>query len=344
MSERSDLLTSIAGTAADYRAAELAAPTPDHVEKWVSQFDKGVQLPLLREMDHVLEQTYFSREKIEAFWNGLLKTEDLVGADPCAFWKNVGFLDIQGGGNSQREMLALFDKLIEETCGFEIAECGEEPNSYLYLDDAIFTGNRVRRDIEEWVQSDAPGDTTLHVVSIASHTGGQYYANKQIAKAVKAAGKSIRIKWWRAINLEDRKYYTDTSDVLRPTCVPDDDAVKRYVDGMNHKPHLRTPGNVGEKKLFSSDEARQLLEQELLKAGVKIREMCSNLGDTQRPLGHMTLETLGFGSLVVTFRNCPNNAPLALWVGDPWYPLFPRVTNSATALKRFLAMLDADEI
>ncbi len=49
---------------------------------------------------------------------------------------------------------------------------------------------------------------------------------------------------------------------------------------------------------------------------------------------HMTLETLGFGSLVVTFRNCPNNAPLALWVGDPWYPLFPRTTNSQAEIVR----------
>lgn len=344
MSERSDLLTSIAGTTADYRAAELAAPTPDHVEKWVSQFDKGVQLPLLREMDHVLKQTYFSRERVVVFLRDLLKTEKLAGADRCAFWKDVKFLDIQGGGNSQHEMLALLGNILKETCGLDIAACGAEPNCYLYLDDAIFTGNRVRRDLENWIKTDAPANAKLHVVSIALHSGGQYYAKSNITNAAKAAGKKIDLGWWGAINLEDRRYYTRTSDVLRPTCVPDDDAVKRYVDGMNHKPHLRTPGNVGEKKLFSSDEARQLLEQEFLKAGVKIREMCPNLGDTQRPLGHVTLETLGFGSLVVTFRNCPNNAPLALWVGDPWYPLFPRITNSATALKRFMAMLDADEI
>lgn len=343
MSERSDLLESIAGTAADYRTAELSAPSPEHVEKWASQFEEDVQLLLLRELDHVLEQTYFSRERIEAFWKGLLKTEDLAGTNPCAFWKNVSFLDIQGGGNSQREMLALFDKLIEETCGFEIAECGEEPSSYLYLDDAIFTGNRVRRDIEEWIQSDAPADAKLHVVSIASHSGGQYYANKKISKAVKASGKSIRIRWWGAIKLEDRKYYTDTSDVLRPTRIPDDPLVQQYVDGMTYKPHLRTPGNVGDQKLFSSDEGRQILEQEFLKAGARIREVCPNLGDTQRPLGHMTLETLGFGSLIVTFRNCPNNAPLALWAGDPWYPLFPRTTNSETSLKRFMIMLAKDD-
>lgn len=65
----------------------------------------------------------------------------------------------------------------------------------------------------------------------------------------------------------------------------------------------------------------------LLDDGVKIRGMCPHLNKYQRPLGNMILETLGFGSTIVTFRNCPNNAPLAFWAGDPWYPLFPRKTN-----------------
>ena len=71
-------------------------------------------------------------------------------------------------------------------------------------------------------------------------------------------------------------------------------------------------GSPGAANLFSSDAAKILLEQEFLKAGVRIRQICPNLGATQRPLGHMTLETLGFGSLIVTYRNCPNNAPLTV--------------------------------
>jgi hypothetical protein len=51
----------------------------------------------------------------------------------------------------------------------------------------------------------------------------------------------------------------------------------------------------------------------------------------------MKLETLGFGSLIVTFRNCPNNAPLAFWVDSPWYPLFPRTTNSNAWMQAALA-------
>jgi hypothetical protein len=58
-----------------------------------------------------------------------------------------------------------------------------------------------------------------------------------------------------------------------------------------------------------------------------VRNMCPLLKDFHRPLGLVPLQTLGFGSTIVTFRNCPNNCPLVLWAGHPWYPLFPRKNN-----------------
>jgi hypothetical protein len=96
---------------------------------------------------------------------------------------------------------------------------------------------------------------------------------------------------------------------------------------MKHQPVLRTPPGTGELKIFSSDEGRELLEQQFLAKGAYIRTVCPILNEYQRPLGNMVLETLGFGSTIVTFRNCPNNAPLVFWAGDPWHPLFLRKTN-----------------
>jgi hypothetical protein len=294
-------------------------------------------------MKHVLARTYISRKAASHFLTTVFKGKNLVGDDPCGFWQNVKFLDIQGGGASQKQMLALFDKLLKENCGLPIADCGKSaPTSFVYLDDASFTGNRVRRDLEGWIAGAAPKEAKLHIICSAIHMGGFFYARDRLTQAAKNVGKNIEIKWWRAVALEDRRAYTNSSDVLRPVTIPADPAVQAHVAGMRYQPHLRTAGQVGELGVFSSDAGRQLLEQEFLKAGVRIRAMCPNLGDTQRPLGHSTLETLGFGSLIVTFRNCPNNAPLALWVGDPWYPLFERTTNSATALAHLLAALAKD--
>ena len=339
MSKRADLLSSIAETIADYRKNDVVAPTPEHVDRWVNQFDKTVQLPMLREMDHVLKRTYFSRKEVKAFLIKLAKTEALTGKDPCAFWRDVHFLDIQGAGNSQTEMLALFDTILQKKCVFGINECGRENAVYMYLDDGIFTGNRIRRDLEGWVKDHAPAKAKVHIITIALHSGGQHYTKDKIEETAKTANKKIRFKWWRAIELEDRRFFTNSSDVLRPVAIPDDDAVQTYVANMKHKPCLRTAGQVGDNTIFSSDEGRQLLEQEFLKAGVRIRQMCQNLNEYQRPLGNSVLETLGFGSLIVTFRNCPNNAPLALWVDNPWYPLFPRTTNTQTDVRRMFENL-----
>lgn len=306
MAEREDLLDAIAERIADYREGDIPVPSREHVNRWVSQFDVAVQVPILREMDHVLARTYFPRRAAADFMKGLFKTEKLVGKDPCAFWKGVKFLDIQQGGASQKEMLALFNVVLERECGFGIYDCGEKgTDTFVYLDDAIFTGNRVRNDFEHWIAEAAPAKATVHVITVALHSGGQYYAGKKIDECAKAHEKNVAITWWRAIELEDRRYYTDTSDVLRPVAIPDDPAVQQYVEQMNYKPHLRHAGNVGSAALFSSDAGRQLLENEFLKAGVKIRQDSPLLGPTQRPLGHMTLETLGFGSMIATFRNCP---------------------------------------
>jgi hypothetical protein len=124
MSNRQELLESIAATITDYRADDLPAPTPAHVETWINQFDAGVQLPILSEIDHVLKNTYFSLQKVAHFLKVVLKSEKLAGADPGAFWRSVRFLDIQGGGNSQRDMLALFGELLKPTvCPFFSPRC-----------------------------------------------------------------------------------------------------------------------------------------------------------------------------------------------------------------------------
>ena len=337
MSKRDDLLVSIANTIQDYKGGGLA--TPEHVNNWIVQFDKAVQLPMLREMGHVLKNTYLSCADVTSFLKGLLKAKELVGDEPCAFWHGVNFLH-QRGGNSQKEMLRFFDPILKDRCGFGVEECGGESAEYVYLDDGIFTGNRIIQDIKPWIDNDTPAEAKVHIITIVLHRGGNWYARRELKDAVRNAKKNIVFIWWpAAIELEDRRTYTNSSDVLRPTAIPDDDMVKAYVDKMKHKPTLRTAGQVGSKGIFSSDEGRRLIEQEFLKAGVRIRNARPNLDEKYRPLGYSLLETLGFGSLVVTFRNCPNTAPLALWGTYSWDPLFPRTTNTETEFNRWPASL-----
>jgi hypothetical protein len=324
---RQALLESIASTISDYRAGEIPQIDVGDVERWIKQFDKSVCEPILIEMDHVLKQTYLPKAVVKEFLAGLVKNEELATTDPCAFWRDVAFLDIQQGGNSQHVMLAMFDEILYKHCGFHIKDCGTNPTAFVYLDDAIFTGNRVLNDIRAWLQTTAPKKAKLHVLTVAYHRGGQWYANQEIEKAANAAGKSLDISWWRCLEIEDRKSRINVSDVLRPTSLPADKVTTDYVQALSYPVILRTAGGLGENGFFSSEAGRHMLEQEFLKAGLYIRTICPHLNNYQRPLGNMKLDTLGFGSLFVTFRNCPNNCPLALWVGAPWYPLFPRKIN-----------------
>lgn len=327
MSERSDRLESIATTIRDYRAGEIAEPTPEHVDQWVTQFDVDVQVPILVELDHVLKKTYINRDKVLQFLRSLINTEKLVGADPCSFWRDVKFLDIQGAGNSQREMLSIFNTLLFEECGLEIVDCGINSEVFLYLDDASFTGNRILGDLSNWIRVQAPNRATVYVVTFALHRGGHFYAEREIQNVARANGKEIELRWWRCLLIEDRMSHINTSDVLRPTSLPDDQLIRDYAASLRFRPTIRLPGGHGENEFFSSEEGRHVLEQHLLTAGANIRDMCPYLNKYQRPLGNVLLETLGFGSTLVTFRNCPNNTPLAFWVDNPWYPLFPRKIN-----------------
>jgi hypothetical protein len=335
MTERGNLLESIASTIKDYRAGEIEAPTAEHVGRWVTQFGGNVQIPLLREVDHVFKETYLSRQWVSDWLADLVRTEQLAGTDPCAFWDDANFLRIQQNGNSQDEILELFGEVLEQQCSIGIDQSGNAASAnYIYLDDVMFSGNRVGNDLAAWIETEAPAVATIHVVVVAIHTSGEWLVGKRLKQAVADSGKKIEIHYWRARTIENRKYYKDTSEVLWPTGIPDDVQVRAYVDQAHKFPfEPRSPG--GKLGPFSSEEGRQLLEREMLIAGARIRGFCRNPRGIMRPLGFSPFG-VGFGSMLVTFRNCPNNCPLALWWGDPeapassplsrWYPLFPRKT------------------
>jgi hypothetical protein len=334
LNERIDLLLSLSATVADYRTGELPPPSPQHIEKWVSQFESRVQVPILRELNHVLKTTYFSRASIEAFLREVVTRSDIVGARPNDFWKSAHFLDIQKNGNSQREMLTLFDRILKECHGLSISRCGRRDGAFVYLDDIIFSGDRAGQDLEAWIKDEAPTQATVYVIVIATHSGGEYSLNKRLNRVISMSGKAIDIKIRQKATIENRNSYKSTSEVLRPAELPNDAELNTYL-ALPHRFPFEPRSPRGQLGPFSTEQGREILEREMLLAGLKIRSYCANPSDKMRPLGYSSFG-LGFGSMIVTFRNCPNNCPLALWWGEPeadpshpfsrWYPLFPRKT------------------
>lgn len=336
MKERQTLLESIAQTTADYRAGDLPAPTAEHVDRWVRQFGVEVQVPLLRELDYVFKQTYFARATVSQFFGGQIAHTMLAGDEPCDYWRKAHFLDIQQHGHSQAEILQLFGESLKAQCGLDIEQCGADGGDFIYLDDVLFTGGRIGADLSSWIADAAPANGTVHVLVIAAHRFGQWKCEERLKADANKARKDLRFKFWAALRVENRMKYRSVSEVLWPADIPDDATLKAYMGEEQKFPfELRQPGGKLEHPIFSSEDGRQLLERELLLAGMRIRSFSQNPSKALRPLGFSPFG-LGFGSMIVTYRNCPNNVPLALWWGDPdagvghpfskWYPLLPRKT------------------
>jgi hypothetical protein len=319
---RARVLTSIVSKLGDYREGEVAPIDSDHIDRWVSQFDEALQLSILTELDHVLFKTYIPRSAFEKFFADVVANADIVGEDPCGFWVRCRFFNQQRRGASQKVLLGMFDAALEEACGLSIADCGEADGPLVYIDDGAYTGIHVIQDLEQIV-SEAPKHTDLYMILYGVHNQGGWYAERELRSPFRAAGKSVTFKWFCELDLENTA--ANTSDVLWPKSLPNQDESRQYAASLAYPVTYRTGDSVGKNGFFSSADGRHLLEQEFLKRGATIRASSQHLKGFARPLGNCVRQTLGFGALIVTFRNCANNCPLVFWAGDN--PLFERDNN-----------------
>ncbi len=137
---------------------------------------------------------------------------------------------------------------------------------------------------------------------------GEWQSLEGLKTAAKEVGKNISVTCWAAIRFENRKKYKNSAEVLWPAELPNDAPLAAYMALEARWPfEPRTAGGVLENKVFTGEAGRQLIERELLLAGVKIRAKCQDPKKSMRPLGFSAFG-LGFGSTIVTYRNCPNNA------------------------------------
>lgn len=337
MDERNILLTSIAKEIETYRQGEIIKPTATHVDRWVNQFTPEYQLPFLREFEHVIKQTFITEDNLRDFIDNLITNQKIAGETPSAYWRKANFLKIQQNGQSQKEMLRIFAKSLQDKYQISLDLCGAPGGDFIYLDDIIFSGNRVGNDLAGWINNYAPTSARVHVIVAAIHSNGEYFLKKlKLNEVIKQSGKSIEINYWRVLNIENSKYHKNSSGVLWPVTIPDVEAVKKYLITPSRYPFEPRQASLSTIWPFSSESGRQVLEREFLIAGAKIIAKSENPKPSMKPLGFSQFG-IGFGSLISTFRNCPNNCPLALWWGDSeatsgalqWYPLLPRKTYSS---------------
>ena len=349
---RSTLLQSLSNTIADYRQNEIAFITPTHIEKWLNQFDTDDQPIILAEMDSLMKRFYFSRVRVKNCLRDFLRYDLLIPHNPRGVLSHICFLSIQKTGNSQKVLLSIIDEILHEDYGCSLAMCGvAHTHTYIYIDDGIYTGSRLRYDMTDgseavsWIAKKAPSECTLIVYHIAVHSDGRNYVERYLLPAVDK--KRITIIRKHALLIDNTRHFDTKAEVLWPEEAAYNSAVASYISNVRitvaqrnwrSDDLFRYSGIPMQETLFSSPQARRIVEKAFLTKGVRIVTACQNPAESLRPLGFMKLGSLGLGTFFVTYHNIANNCPLVLWWGDPrmpashpfsqWYPLFPRRTNS----------------
>jgi hypothetical protein len=202
--KRKDLIESIANKIKNYRKGEIAEIGPANVERWVKQFDKKDQRLILKEMDHLLGEYYFSREEVKEYLRELFSLEELLGKNPKKKLRNSQFLNIQTKGTSQKDLLELVDEILMEEHDLSISDCTGS-DTYFYIDDCIFTGNRLRYDLVPWIEkTDFSKRATIITYCIAHHSEGFNYANRYVSEA--ARQKDVRLSHWYAITINNSTF------------------------------------------------------------------------------------------------------------------------------------------
>ena len=325
-----DPVTTLTEILGDYRRHDGFQITSDHIIRWSSQFPEDDRPVLLRELAYTYGKTYISRSTAEQFVGALMTNPKLAGSEPDKFWRNINILGIQRGGSSQRDLLDILDAQLNSNFGFGKSS-NDSSDVHLYLDDGIYSGNRVHFDFQPWLENHKGKRGDVHVVVLAQHTHGQYYAAQKIQEYQRQFGTQFKFHWWRCVELEDRRSCMNRSDVLRPTELPQTPGAIAYAKRLSDQGYpvqFRAVLNPPyQSEYFSGEAGRQALERIFLEVGARTLAMCPNFSERIRPYGFNILRTLGFGSLIATYRNCPNTAPVALWANDPWHPLLPRKTN-----------------
>lgn len=304
----------------EYRGARVSNARK-HVRTWMQAFDEPDRVG--EELAHVLRSTFLTRDQAVAELGNWLANPKKVSRGLITSWDEATFLDIAERGGSQHDVLDLLDE--------EAVANGEEPirsrsgeRVYVYADDVSVHGMRALNDLTTWITHDAPAEFDLLILLERGLAGQETFVTNELRNRARRAGKTARIKWScnETFTHADCYFPSETIDTEELAAWRKEMAVAEIP--------LRTDTGTG--RFFSSEENRRIIEAEFLTAGAKILANNRHLNPRKymRPLGNTIWSKstpLGLGVPVVTWRNCPNSAPLALWAEGIGTPLFPRRSN-----------------
>lgn len=318
-----------------------------HVDIWIKQFPEEERGIVLTETDSLLSHNYIKKSKIKDFFEKIWDTKEIMGENPIMSLSQIQFLDIQIKGHSQKRLVNLLEEYYIKTKGVTINRydnTNSNINKYIYLDDCMYTGFTLIKDISNWIDNmNLNSNMQLDIIFLGEYNGNFDYVNGFLIK--KCNEKGITVKIYSMYEYNNNFHYVPPYDVLWPQYMDDDEYVNAYVQYMEEQKKITGKGGLGfrntylgeESDLFTSSYNRVVLEKALLKKGAYICSLPQNRNERMKPMGYSHGISLGFGAFFATCFNISNNCPLAFWWGDlwssssetlgKWYPLLPREVN-----------------
>lgn len=316
-----------------------------HVDIWIKQFPEEEREIVLTETDSLLAHNYIKKGKIKEFFEEIWDTKEIMGENPIMSLNQIQFLDIQTKGHSQNRLIDLLEEYYQETKGAAINRSNHKDiKKYIYIDDCMYTGFTLMKDIYNWVDNMNPNSNTqLDVIFLGEYNGNLDYVKGRLITKCNEKKIAVKIYWMYEYN--NNLHYAPPYDVLWPQYMDDDEYVNSYVQYMEEQKKNTGKGGLGfrnscpskESNLFTSSYNRAVLEKALLKKGAYICSLPQNCNERMKPMGYSHGISLGYGAFFATCYNISNNCPLAFWWGNlssspsetlgKWYPLLPREVN-----------------
>lgn len=289
-----------------------------HVHKWISQFNPYTQHIILQETLHILKEWYFGKDKIDIFLTETieylrLENENSIDEDPL---KGIYFLDIQESGKSQSQLIEMLKYHVNEKykCSIRTGNM-ENEKYYVYLDDGLFTGSRLRKDIKRCLDM-IPEGARIDVIYMIACRSGLDFSRNELKKVCKTKNIEINIHRWREIcnnktitRQGNVVSYESVQECLWPsTKLAKLQEVSAYVGKLEElngkRVHycFRNARYGYTEGIFSDLVSRDIVEEEFLKKGIAIME---NIQEHKGlyPLGYNLTPSFGFGSFCATDLN-----------------------------------------
>ena len=187
----------------------------EHVHKWISQFSPDTQNIILEETLHILKEWYFPKDKINLFLDKMmdyLKSENENATDEEPM-KDIYFWNIQESGKSQSQLVEMLNDRVNQKygCGIRTGKLISE-KYYVYLDDGLYTGSRLRKDIKRCIEM-IPEGSRIDVIYMIACQSGLDFSKRILEELCKT--KNIKINILRDGTLDIGNSFWAAADQIK---------------------------------------------------------------------------------------------------------------------------------